>query len=446
MAFSSSSKRNTAQQLVDKTNFQKTSGSSMASSVLIQGGALASKPNAMNDTLATSHVTKANVQQLSIEHMPTEKPDFKGNPGVTKDGLIAEWLKTWISCGLETGELTEQHLLPRKHELASYLGVSVGTVQNAIRFVEDDGYVESKQRIGTVIRAANRADSRMRKQTSKREQAIVAIKQTLLTRSIQPGEALPSAREMAKIIGSAPNTTRLALEYLAAQGVLHSQGTRGNKANWFLREIPDCSSDHSVAAIESETLIDQLERDLKTMITEKYDVGDKFPAHLELATELRVSIKTVHDAMKRLSAQGIIKSKRGRYGTFVARKVDTTKFFPSDQKIFLPAEEASFYNYERVESHIQELIASQYQQGDKLPPMNDLATTLNVSTNTIRKALQNLAKNNVVTFSRGRYGGTFVAKGVAGTSQGAKPSAKGGLNWLSVNPAALNAYRKQPTA
>jgi DNA-binding GntR family transcriptional regulator len=438
MAFSPSSQPNSGK-LLQKTTFQKAP----ASGVLIQGGALASKPSPSD-----SHLTKANVLRLSIEHMPAEKPDFKGNPGATKDGLIAEWLKTWIACGLEAGELTEQHLLPRKHELAEYLGVSVGTVQNAIRFVEDDGYVESKQRIGTVIRAANRADSRMRKQTSKREQAIVAIKQTLVTRSIQPGEALPSAREMAKIIGSAPNTTRLALEYLAAQGTLHSQGTRGNKANWFLREIPDCSKDHSVSAIESETLIDQLERDLKTMIAEQFEVGDKFPAHLELAAKLRVSIKTVHDAMKRLSAQGIIKSKRGRYGTFVARKVDASKFFPmlGDQKIFLPAEEASFYNYERVESHIQELIASQYKQGDKLPPMNDLATTLNVSTNTIRKALQNLAKSEIVTFSRGRYGGTFVAKGIATKSNDSpKSPSKGGLNWLSVNPAALNAYRKQPS-
>ncbi len=54
--------------------------------------------------------------------------------------------------------LKENTLLPKKSDLAYYLGVSVGTVQNAIRFVEDAGYLESKQRIGTILRDANNSN------------------------------------------------------------------------------------------------------------------------------------------------------------------------------------------------------------------------------------------------------------------------------------------------
>ncbi|MEB3245097.1 MAG: GntR family transcriptional regulator [Vampirovibrionales bacterium] len=421
---------------------QQAASSGIAGGAVRKGGALSPQPKAQQ--AAAENLTKASVIRLSIEHMPMEKPDFKAHVGETKDGLIAEWLKTWIVCGLESGELTEQHLLPRKHDLAAYLGVSVGTVQNAIRFVEDDGHVESKQRIGTVIKDANRADSRMRKQTSKREQAIVAVKHLVVTRGIQPGSALPSAREVAKLIGSAPNTTRLALEYLSAQGILHSQGVRGNKANWFVKQVPDVSADASAPMIESETLIDQMERDLKTMIADKFEIGGKFPAHLELAEAFRVSIKTVHDAMRRLSAQGIIKSKRGRYGTFVARKPDA-QFISSEaaQKIFMPAQEAQFYNYERVETHLRHMIAEQHKPGDKLPPMSTLAEQLNVSTNTIRTALQSLAEQNVVSFSRGRYGGTFVNQLPKTTEKSTSSAGKETYSWVSVNPAAAKAYGKQ---
>src|SRR5262249_35502719 len=146
--------------------------------------------------------------------------------------------------------------------------------------------------------------------------AVTAIKQYIVAKQFEPGQTLPSAREIAKTIQSAPNTTRLALEFLSSTGTLKSLGNRGNKANWSLREIPALETT-SVGAIESETLIDQLERDLKLLIAEKFELGAKLPSHLELSDLFKVSIKTVHDAMKRLADQNIIHSKRGRYGTYV---------------------------------------------------------------------------------------------------------------------------------
>ncbi|MBX2860262.1 MAG: GntR family transcriptional regulator [Vampirovibrio sp.] len=380
------------------------------------------------------NISKSSLQRIEINQLPKECPDFR-TPGITKDSLIMGWLIEFIETALKKGEITENHLLPRKDDIAKYLGVSVGTVQNAIRLVEDEGHVESKQRIGTLVRDASNSEHRMRKLTSKRDQAVVAVKRLIVERGFKPGESLPSAREIATLIGSAPNTTRLALEFLANQGTLKSRGTRGNKANWEMVQMPELTEQDKVTAIESETLIDQLERDLKDLIQAQFEVGDKLPSNLELSSTLKVSIKTVHDAMKRLADQGIINSKRGRYGTYVLRKPDTSKLYKAgEDDIFVPAQEASFYNYEKVEGHLKLLIKENYKVGDKMPSMGQLADQLDVSSNTIRKALQNLAKHNYVTFTRGRYGGTFVQE--IPEVKDAKAYA-----WVSINPETVRTYR-----
>lgn len=411
---------------------------SAAEPVVRKGGGLV-KPQSqdvVNEYDVLENLSKSSLSQIEMNMLPKQKPDFD-LPGATKDGMIADWLKEWITAGIESGKLTENHLLPKKADIARYLGVSVGTVQNAIRFIEDEGFVESKQRIGTIIRDPKSENVRLRKLTSKRDHAVTAVKKLILDRNISPGEALPSAREVARIIGSAPNTTRLALEFLASQGIVENRGARGNKANWFLHEVPVMGKDEAVKAIASETLIDQVERDLKKLISNHYEVGDKLPSHLELAETLKVSIKTVHDAMCRVIEQGIVQSRRGRYGTYIMRKPDAEQLLTTETaaSIFMPAQEALFYNYKKVEKHLKVLIAKKYQVGDKLPSMNQLADSLGVSSNTIRKALQNLAQDEFVRFERGRYGGTFVAK--LPEVQEEKSFA-----WVSINPETIKTYRK----
>jgi DNA-binding GntR family transcriptional regulator len=223
------------------------------------------------------------------------------------------------------------------------------------------------------------------------------------------GDALPSARDIAEVVGSAANTTRLALEYLTHEGILHSYGTRGNRANWEIKEIPSAAKLAESVGIQSDTLIDQVERDLKQLIATDFAVATKLPSHLTLADQLKVSIKTVHDAMRRLGQQGIVQSKRGRYGTFVKRTPDTDS---SDlSSLFVPvAEQELFYSYEKVERDLQQLIQSHYKVGDRLPAMGELAERFSVSSNTIRKALMKLGDLGLVTFARGRFGGTFVSQ------------------------------------
>ncbi|MFM7467929.1 MAG: GntR family transcriptional regulator [Vampirovibrionales bacterium] len=410
--------------------------------------------------------------RLTVHQLPKEKPQLQRGGG-TKDGAIAQWLTDWIVDGLAQKTLTELHLLPKKAEIAQYLGVSIGTVQNAIRFVEDEGHVESKQRIGTVIRQAQSQQFRLRKQTSKRDKAVEALQYFIVNKQLKSGEPMPSARELAKAIGSAPNTTRLALELLASKGILSSRGVRGNKVNWYVADITLLDTvalvsqgQASKLEIASETLIDQIERDLKAMVEQEYQVNDKLPSHLELAERFRVSIKTIHDAMRRLVQQAIVYSKRGRYGTYVARKPGVVSFFSTeeDAEFFAPVShqeqvpqgsDQAFYNYERIEKALKHYIATTHQLGDKLIAMGELATQLGVSSNTVRKALQQLAQEGYVSLTRGRYGGTFVEKlpvlepdqvSDASTAQQAtsttQSTTKGRLVWMAVNPQSAHVYQQ----
>jgi DNA-binding GntR family transcriptional regulator len=405
---------------------RSTAAMTGGSSPVRQGGRLSPPPEGVlpsrlsypESPVNAGPLKKAALYRLSITSFPRQKPDFD-LPGASKDNLIAAWLKDWMDHGFEQGVLNATQILPTKADLAAYLGVSIGTVQNAIRFIEDEGYVESKQRIGTILRSPQeRHVSRLRKQVSKREHAAKAICQRIVELSIQPGEALPSARILAKTIGSAPNTTRLALDYLCSEGLVTSHGVRGNRANWFLKALPaaaQCSGESTAngpVTIETETLIDQLEGDLKALILERFEVGVKLPSHLDLAEQFKVSIKTVHDALRRLNQQGIVLSRRGRYGTSVLRlpSVNTAEASAAMETLFVPVQEqeATLYHYERAESELRHYISHSYRPQDKLPPMAELAKQFDVSSNTVRRALQKLAQDGMITLSRGRHGGTFV--------------------------------------
>ena len=299
-------------------------------------------------------VDKSTMTKLTIASLPSDIPDLNSVDS-TKDNIIASWLQNWIKNDLSTGKISTGNLLPQKADIAKYLGVSIGTVQNAIRYIEDNGYVESKQRIGTMIKDLNSSDAQVRKQTSKRDRVIASIKKLIVDNSYKIDEALPSSREFSKMLGSTANTTRLALEHLSALGVVESKNSRGNKSNWILRQKPqiDSATEEVSGDISSDTLVDQVERDLNKYITKNFKVNDKMPTHFELVDVLHVSIKTVHDGMKRLIEQKILKARRGRYGTVITRMPDS-EVSPEDM-MFAPASDAVFYNYERVEKHLKML-------------------------------------------------------------------------------------------
>lgn len=365
---------------------------------------------------------KDQLRQIKTGDITYSLPDLK-NTSESKAITISKWIISWIENDLSVGKIKTHDLLPTKPEFAFMLGVSIGTMQNALRFVEDAGYVESKQCIGTLIKDRNK-ENEIRKLTSKREIAIEEIKKYIKKHKFKTGSNLPSSRNIAKEIGSSPNTTRLALEYLCTEGILEHKFKNSNDMGWVIKSS---KYDLKKETSEQTTLVKKVEDDLKKYITENLKIGSKLPPHGKLAKELNVSIKTIHDALKSLTEYGILLPRRGRYGTSVIKMPnDNTIRACAETSIFAKAQDTAFYYYERTQNNIKKLISENYSIGDRLPSIMELSKEMDLSPNTIRKAFQNLAKEGYLTFSRGRYGGTFVIDIPETDTQAFK--------WLAVNP------------
>ena len=160
---------------------------------------------------------KSELIQIKTSDIDYELPDLK-SATEAKASVIAKWMSDWIKHDLSCGKISINNLLPSKASLAYFLGVSAGTIQNAVRYVEDSGIVCSKQCIGTII--VGETECGVRKLTSKRETAIDAIKNFIIEKNFKVGQNLPSSRHIAEQIGCSANTTRLALEYLCSAGIL----------------------------------------------------------------------------------------------------------------------------------------------------------------------------------------------------------------------------------
>ena len=361
-------------------------------------------------------IEKSDLKRIEVSQLPKDIPNFK-NSFESKDSIIKKWLTNWITSGIEKGKIKENSLLPKKADIAYHLGVSVGTIQNAIRFVEDTGLLESKQRIGTIIKNPNNSNPIIKKALSKREKVVSLIKKYIIENKMCEGDTLPSTRALSSIIGNSTNTTRLALDYLSNIGIITAKELRSNEANWVLAKIPEMTETElqlNSSKLSSETLVLKVTNELKNYIKNNHKIGDKLPAHDELSNILKVSIKTVHDAMKSLINEGYLLARRGRYGTTIIKIPNTNILQPLNEtsiltdSIFAKAEDAAFYSYQKVENLVKSYISQNYEIGEKLPSMEHLSKHFDVSSNTIRKALQNLAKQGYLSFSRGRYGGTFV--------------------------------------
>ena len=366
---------------------------------------------------------------ISVSELPREIPDFTAT-FESKDSIIKKWIINWIKAAVETKNIKENDILPKKSEISDYLGVSVGTVQNAIRYVEDEGYLKSKQRLGTMISNITNPISTMQKSTSKRDKAIDAVQRVILQKGIKIGKSIPSTRKMAELLGISQNTTRLAYEYLNRLGIIASRNTRGNESNWILKELPIINNERIklFEEINTETLVQKLTNDLKHYLGINFQVGDKIPSHEELAQELNVSVKTIHDCISALGKEGIILSRRGRYGTILSKNPLKPAFEPlKENSIFAKAEDATMYHYQRIENKIINLIKSDYKAGDKLPTMQEFSQMFDVSTNTIRKALNNLESQGYITFGRGRFGGTFLIEIPEQEEHQA-------FQWIAINP------------
>lgn len=377
---------------------------------------------------------KSKLKVLKVKDISIPNPVLK-NIYESKAIVISNWLAEWIETDYKIGKIQETNLLPKKAELAYHLGVSIGTMQNALRYLEDKGYVESKQCIGTMVRNWKNPVSNVRKLTSKRDICIDLIKRYIVEKRIRIGQRVPSSRVLANLIGSSANTTRLALENLCQQGILEHQYQSTNEVCWTLKSNNFQAPKLNIDVLDNVTLVEKVQKDLEKYISKKFKVGDRMPAHEELSKEMKVSIKTIHDALKVLIKKGILLARRGRYGTTVIRIPDdnNSTTIKKESSIFASAQETAFYNYEKTENHIKSMIAENYQVGAKLPSILQLSKELDLSPNTVRKALNNLAEDGYLRFARGRYGGTFVIDIPETSAQSFK--------WLAVNPKYVEVYK-----
>ena len=338
---------------------------------------------------------KNNQRHITVAEMAPHVHSFL--PGENKANKIFEWLSTWIKEALKEGRIKPYDYLPPKGDLAFHIGVSLGTMQNVFRMIEDIGLVESKQRIGTIIK--NQKDETSEKLTSKRDSTCENIKTYLIEHKYKIGDSILSTRKLGKILEIPSTTIRIALNKLITEGIIEKENN-----TFIIKKL-----DFNINQKETKTLVDKIAERINKYIKKNLKQGDKLPSSNALADMYNVSVKTIHDAIYILSVAGIVKTRRGYYGTIVSN-----------------IEDDSLYFYEQVQLRIKKYISDNCKPNDKLPTIKEFAEVFDVSTKTIKKALDNLAEDGYITFVRGRNGGTFVMDIPVITEQG--------YTWLALSP------------
>lgn len=339
------------------------------------------------------------IRRITVAEMAPHVHSFK--PNENKVDKIVNWLADWIVLSLECGKVNPYDLMPLKADLAYHIGVSQGTIQNAYRVLEDLGYLESKQRLGTYIKD-KKNKPKLEKLTSKRELAIEVVKRYLIENNYKIDEVITSSRKIAEYTGISNSTIRIAINYLVSIGIIRKDG-----GNFILNTL-----DFEVEKVQTKTLVEKIALKIKEYIYESLEPGDKLPTNSILTKRFKVSVKTIHDAIKLLVKEGILYTRRGRYGTIIlAHGADSPQ--------------VEMYSYEKKEQKIRQYIIDNCEVGDKLPSIKKFSAMYRTSEKTIKKALDNLADEGYIAFSRGRYGGTFVLD---------KPQASGeAYKWLAIS-------------
>ena len=369
--------------------------------------------------------------KIQISQIDFPAPDFKFSLQ-SKEKVILKWLIDWLDYAIGANIIQYGDFLPEKFKLAKYLNVSTGTLQNAIRQAEDMGYFESRQSVGTVIKNPNSKDNIFEKTGSKKDKAVLLIKKYILDTNLKLGQALPNVKEFSRMIGLGDSTIRLALETLVAQGVLKVVPLKVNKSKWVYNSLicPDGIQFKGV------NLVSSIAKKIKNYISQNCNVGDKIPSNSFFSKEFNISIRTVNEATRILNEQKVILSRRGRYGTIYLNTPEKIKMQKNreEKSLFMskgktqPLQENYLYCWEKTLDALKKYIIQNHQSGEKIPPMRELASILNVSTNTIKRAVSILCEEGYLIAQRGKYGGVFILE----IPQEERNSEA--FTWLALNP------------
>ena len=368
------------------------------------------------------------MKHLTLDDIKIPKPDFNTS-NLPKGQIVTNWLIDWIKHSLEIGVADYGDFIPTKEVLASYLNVSCATIQNSIRQVKNLGYFCSKQSIGTYITDFYSKDIKSQDELCHGSIAECKIKKIVLDGKFKLNEPILSINDFAKRTAISQNTIRFALVNLSRMGYLEKKHLKGNKYIWIYKKEFQLTKEELSNGIEDEdfTLTHQLVKKIQSYIEKTYKQGDKILPNLAFSRMFDVSIKTVNDAMKILNAKKIILSRRGRYGTVYLGKVQNEKkdFVSSERKKFNSVQNYT-YSWQKALGHLKKYIIENYETGDKIAPIRELASILNVSPNTIRRALKSLFLSGNLISQRGKSGGIFI------TDMPERDEDK--YRWLALNP------------
>lgn len=372
------------------------------------------------------------MKRLTLDDIKIAKPDFEMDK-IPKGQKITSWLIEWIKYSIEYGIADFGDFIPSKEELASFLEVSTATVQNSIRQVKNLGYFSSKQSLGTYINDFYSNEIRTQDELYHGNIAICKIKKITLDRKIKLNEPLPSILELSKLCDISQNTIRFALLSLAQDGYLNKIHLKGNKYSWIYNKEFYLTQEELSKGIQDEdfTLTHQLVDKIQNYIEKTYKQGEKILPNIAFSTMFNVSIKTINDAMKILNANKIILSRRGRYGTiYLGKKQNLKTEFTSCERKKISQTQNYIYSWQKTLGHLKKHIVENYEAGDKIAPIRELAQILNVSPNTVRRALSDLFQSGHLVSQRGKTGGIFIIE-MPEIEQDA-------YRWLALNPKAIN--------
>ncbi len=372
------------------------------------------------------------MKHLTLDDIKIAKPDFHILK-IPKGQAVTSWLIEWVKHSLECGIADIGDFIPSKKILASFLNVSTATIQNSIRQAKNLGYLSSKQSIGTSIADFYSKDIKQQDELYHGTLTECKIKKLVLDEGIKLNSALPSIKKLSEMTDISQNTIRFSLINLANKGYLKKISLRGNKFSWIYIKEFELTKEEIINGINDEnfTLTHQLVDKIQKYIEKTYKTGEKILPNMAFSRMFDVSIKTVNDAMKILNAKKIILSRRGRYGTIYLgnNKNKKTDFISSDRrKNLIP--QNYVYSWQKALSHLKKYIIENYKIGDKIAPIRELAIILNVSPNTIRRALAEMFENKYLISKRGKTGGIFITEMPQEETETYK--------WLAINPDVIN--------
>ena len=326
--------------------------------------------------------------------------------------------------------------LPEKSKLAKYLGVSIGTIQNAIRQAEDMGYFESRQSVGTVIKNPDEQGKFFEKTFSKKDEATILVKKYIIDSKLKLGNALPSTKELSKLLNIGENTLRLAINTLIREDIINTVVQNNGKTVRIYKK--NINKDNCEILLSKTSLTNLTVQKMKDYISKNFNIGDKIASNEDFAKMFNVSIRTVNEASRILNEQNIILSRRGRYGTVYINTPEKIKKQKEreEKSLFMSKtgqkslQESFLYSWEKTLDALKKYIMQNHGAGDKIPSMKELSKILNVSTNTIRHAISILCDEGYLITQRGKYGGVYILEMPQKDSET--------FRWLALNPTAIN--------